>query len=284
VDFADFARNHGLIIDDLYPSDRIRRCGTETNPRKRNGAYLYLGDRGWIQRWDEGGEVVWWKDPNAKERTQQDIDNWRAQRRKAEQEQEALHTKAAKQSTEYLKQATQRDHPYLHIKGFPDARGFVLERYLLIPMRNHETHKLQGLQQIWWEEEKRVYVKKMLYGSRAKGAVIVLGDRDANEVCLCEGYATGLSIHKACRSVGLATAVMVCFSANNITHLAPLIKTKKRWVFADNDASGTGERVAKETGLPYAMSPHLGMDANDHHHKHGLMSLVGLIMKARAAC
>jgi putative DNA primase/helicase len=77
----------------------------------------------------------------------------------------------------------------------------------------------------------------------------------------------------------------VTFSANNLATVAGQIKGERRaWVFADNDESGTGEKVARETGMPFAMSPHVGMDANDHHRKHGLMDLSVLVMKARNQC
>jgi putative DNA primase/helicase len=41
-------------------------------------------------------------------------------------------------------------------------------------------------------------------------------------------------------------------------------------VIADNDASGTGERVAKQIGWPYWMSDQVGEDANDTHRRLGL--------------
>ena len=46
--FIDFARAHGVEIDPnrLYPSDRIKRCGTVERPRSGNGAYFYDGQRG----------------------------------------------------------------------------------------------------------------------------------------------------------------------------------------------------------------------------------------------
>jgi putative DNA primase/helicase len=284
VEFVEFARSQGLLLDAVYPEDRVRRAPTVEHPKKRNATYKYTGDWGWVLRWDLGGDVVFWNDPNAKERTQEDIDRWRQHMRDNERKEAEKHDKASQLSKQLIRESVSCGHPYLHIKGFPEQIGFVHGHHLLIPMRDLITSKLSGLQQIWWDEPERKYNKKMLYGTRAKGAVLLIGDAEANEVCLCEGYATGLSIHKACRSVGLKTAVMVAFSAGNLAHVAPLIKGKKLWVFADNDRSETGQRTAVETGLPWTMSPHEGFDANDHHLKHGLMSLVGLIMKARAQC
>ena len=137
-----------------------------------------------------------------------------------------------------------------------------------------------GLQVIRWVEADRAYEKKMLPGMRAKGAVFWLGDKKAPETFLCEGYSTGLSISAALRSVGLRASVLVCFSAGNLAHVAPLIQGKA-FVFADHDKSGTGEQAAKQTGLPYCMAPEVGMDANDLHKSAGLMAVCQQLMKVR---
>jgi putative DNA primase/helicase len=41
-------------------------------------------------------------------------------------------------------------------------------------------------------------------------------------------------------------------------------------VIADNDSSGTGEKVAKEIGKPYWISDQIGEDFNDYHLRVGL--------------
>ena len=66
--FIDFARAHGLEIDPgrLYPSDKIRRCGTVEKPRSGNGAYFYDGQRGWVFDWSGAAQTIWYNDPNAK--------------------------------------------------------------------------------------------------------------------------------------------------------------------------------------------------------------------------
>ena len=55
----------------------------------------------------------------------------------------------------------------------------------------------------------------------------------------------------------------------------------RHFVFADNDESRTGETSALATGLPYAMAPAVGMDANDLHQASGVMAVAKLIMEAR---
>ena len=37
------------------------------------------------------------------------------------------------------------------------------------------------------------------------------------------------------------------------------------YIVADNDASGTGERAAREIGWKYYLPPVVGHDFNDHH-------------------
>ena len=98
---------------------------------------------------------------------------------------------------------------------------------------------------------------------------------------LCEGYATGLSIDRALQQMRLRATVLVCFNDSNMINIAKLTKGARRYVFADNDKSGAGERAAVATGLNYCMSPVEGEDANDLHKRSGLMPLCNLIMTAR---
>jgi putative DNA primase/helicase len=51
-------------------------------------------------------------------------------------------------------------------------------------------------------------------------------------------------------------------------------------VVADNDESGTGERIAKQTGLPYWMSDRVGEDANDYHQRVGLFKFTQSLNKS----
>ncbi|PPT96536.1 hypothetical protein XaraCFBP7407_08870 [Xanthomonas arboricola pv. arracaciae] len=77
---------------------------------------------------------------------------------------------------------------------------------------------------------------------------------------LCEGYATGASVHAA-----TGAPVVVAFDAGNLIHCASLADA----VAADHDASGTGQRAAEATGLPWAMPPAVGDDFNDLHASEG---------------
>ena len=96
------------------------------------------------------------------------------------------------------------------------------------------------------------------------------------------GYPDGLVVQAALSSSGTHAAVVVCFSAHNIATVAPLV-TGRRWVFADNDKSGTGHRVAQQAGLPWCMSDIEGEDPNDLHQRGGLLAVCQKIMNVRRA-
>lgn len=281
--FIDFARAHGVEIDPgrFVPSDRIRRTGTVDKPRSTNGAYYWNGDRGWVFNWATEARVQWFEDKNAKPWTPEEKRAWADRRRAAEQAQVQGHRRAAQRAGEMLAASKPAEHNYLHMKGFPLMLGLVnAEGDLLIPMRHLATNELQGVQVIRWLESERRYDKKMIPGMRAKGAVFRIGSKQAKETFLCEGYATGLSIEAALRSIGFHAAVLVCFSANNMEHIAPMVAGRV-FVFADNDKSGAGEAAAIATGKPYCMSDVQGEDANDVHTRAGLMAVCKLLMEVR---
>lgn len=187
---------------------------------------------------------------------------------------------AAQRSMTLLQACSMEKHQYLNVKGLPDTLALVADGVLVVPMRNLETNQVQGAQTIEWLPEERRWEKKMVYGMRAKGAVLRLGHPKAKETFLCEGYATGLSIELALRRLRLNASVLVCFSDSNMAHVASMI-TGRAFVVADNDESGAGERAAKKTGFPFCMSNAVGEDANDLHHRAGLMALCSLLMSVR---
>ena len=279
MSFIDFARGHGVEIDysQLYPSERIKRCGTTEKPRSGNGAYFWDGERGWVMNWSGEARVVWYEDPHAKPWTDEEKRLWVEKRRSQQSDQQRKYDQVALQADIMLRSAKVDNHAYLQYKGFSDEKGFVLNDKLMIPMRNVVTNKLQGYQQIYWDLEKRTYEKKMLTGMRAKNAVFCIGSRTADEFWLVEGYATGLSVYHALKSCGMTASVVVCFSASNLVQVADQLKGK-RFVFADNDESMTGQKSAEATGLPWTMADQVGYDANDLHMKDGLFAVVSKIM------
>lgn len=282
--FVDFARAHGVEIDPatLYASERIRRCPTTDKPRSTNGAFFWDGGRGWVFNWSGEARVQWYDDPNAKAWTDEEKRAWALRRRAAAAENDRKHENAALHAQMLIRATVPGPHDYLIRKGLPKVDGLVTpEGFLLVPMRNLASNDVQGAQIIRWLPEEMRWEKKMVPGMKAKGAVLRLGSKLAAETILCEGYATGLSIELAARQMRLSASVLVCFSDSNMVHVAGLLTKGRRLVFADNDKSGAGERAARETGLPYCMSPIEGEDANDIHKRAGLMPLCSLLMDAR---
>ena len=277
--FVDFAQAHGLIIHDLHPVTRIQRCPTIEKPHAKNGAWFWDGERGWCFAWDGEAKVQWFGS-DSKPWTDEEKREW-AQRRNGDRVKiETNQKKSAQRASALLETAKISDHGYLQIKGFPAEVGMVAHDALLIPMRNVSSNELQGVQSIAWNEPERTYDKKMFPGMKAKAGIFRMGNKTAPETILCEGYATGLSIYHAVRSVGFMASVLVCFSAGNIEHVAPMVKGRA-FVFADHDKSGRGEQAAINTGLSYCMSDVVGQDANDLHIESGLFSVSRKIMEMR---
>lgn len=187
---------------------------------------------------------------------------------------------AAAAAQAVIEQCELKTHYYLNAKGLPNVVALVSDMTLIVPMRNLETNQLQGMQTIAWLPEERRWEKKMAHGMRAKGAVLRLGSQRAKETFLCEGYATGLSIEMALNRLRLNASVLICFSDSNMAHVASMLKGPA-FVIADNDASQAGEKAARKTGFPWAMSDQVGEDANDLHQRAGLAALCKLILEVR---
>lgn len=273
--FNDFAAAHGVLVRDTYPSDKIKRCATTLHPRSKNGAYFFDGERGWVFAWDGDAQVQWWSDENAKPWTDEDKAEFKRRQQQAREERSLLHSEVAKKAQSILNSCETVPHEYLIEKGFPDELGFVAAGSLYIPMRNVVTNALQGLQVISCRPDR---TKRMLTGMMAKNAVFRFGSKVAEKAILCEGYATGLSIHKAVTQLRLNASVVVCFSANNMVAVSSQIKSGV-FVFADNDQSCTGELSAKMIDRPYTMSDAQGEDANDLMQRAGILAVCKKVME-----
>jgi len=280
VNFTDFARTHGVEIANLRCGDRIWRCSTTEHPRSTNGAYFFDGTRGWVQNWETGEPAQWWNDAKAQPWTEVEKRQW-AKRREGERlERERNARRAAEIAAELIACASLGEHGYLKSKGLGQCLGLVTpDHVLVVPMRSIDTNELRGAQKISLVENE--WRKKFIFGTRAKGAVLRIGPERAAESILVEGYATGLSVDLAARKLCMRAAIYVTFSADNLAHVAQLIGGR-RYVIADNDESGTGQRVAEATGLPWAMSERTGEDANDLHQRAGLMAVARLLMACKS--
>lgn len=270
MDFLSFCHAHGILINYPPPVGVWKRYATEDHPKKRNGAVKFMGDHGFVQNHAIDTEVSVWRDEGTTEGAKRD---YQALATKAEQERIRMQLEASRKAAAILKQCQFGKHAYLKAKGFSDEEGNVWinegVQYLIIPMRA-DGH-LVGCQVIDPEG-----TKKFLFGQRSAGAEFCFDNKGPH--ILCEGYATALSIRAALKSMKRRYTLHVCFSAGNMKKIASTIQAGL--VVADNDASATGERTAKEIGWPYWMSDVVGEDANDTHQRVGLFKFSQSLVKS----
>ena len=160
-----------------------------------------------------------------------------------------------------------RGHKYLEKKNvgvYGDIR--IADRLMVIPMYDSNGNIINR-QSISEDGKKRFGA----YLETSGGRYVIEG---SGAVFLCEGYATGASIHEA-----TGAKVVVCFSANNLKNVAK--DYPDALVVADNDKSQTGENEARKTGLRYILIPETGMDANDFANTHGLTELRNILFHER---
>jgi putative DNA primase/helicase len=270
-DFREVAESIGLQLPSILEDDSIHRCATQLHPRKRNGSYRCDGFRGWAKNWETGETATWRAEREVRRRAPPVPLPSLAQRRA---EEAARAEWAAKVAAQKIAKARAETHPYLARKGFPKALGLVYEALLLVPARI--DNRVVSLQEIAEDG-----TKKNLSGGRMSGASFSIGSGRVE--VLCEGYATGLSIKAALAAVHMPARVTCCFSASNVATVAE--RRRHAVVIADNDKPvaqfgglGTGEYYARHTGLPWAMPPEIGTDANDYHLSAGLPVLQGLLL------
>jgi putative DNA primase/helicase len=146
-----------------------------------------------------------------------------------------------------------KTHPYLESKKIKSYGLKVENDTLLIPLFD-ENYNLSSLQKIFFDNRERKFVKRFHAGARSKGCFFVLGEvRD--EVIICEGYATGASIHEC-----IEKPVIVAFSSGNLCEVAKIISKKypdaKITIAADNDqrdvGSVYGSNAARAAVVPHA--------------------------------
>ena len=191
----------------------------------------------------------------------------------AEDKKRSQQREASGKAAWILKQCQYGHHQYLKAKGYEDEQVNVWAKdgikTMVIPMRV-DGH-LVGVQLI-----DEAGVKKFLFGQRTSGASFIFDNKGVNIVC--EGYATALAVRKALKNMKRRYTLHVCFSAGNMVKVAASLSSG--FVVADHDASGTGERVAKEIGWPTWMSDTVGEDADDCLKRRGLFKFSQSLVKS----
>jgi putative DNA primase/helicase len=203
------------------------------------------------------------------------LEKARAQAREYARQQRQQQARAAETAARMISEATMSTHPYLARKGFPNLLGLVYQDKLLVPVRDATDYaRIISVQTIDAHG-----VKKFLPGGRTRCGVYRIGvaPGHARRTVLCEGYATGLSLHAALQRLPGPHSIIVCFSAGNLETVAEYFPTAI--VAADHDVSKRGEQAALRTGLAWCMPPEVG-DFNDLHLARGIYAVTEVLRMA----
>ncbi len=278
--FREILAQHDLLPEDILADGNLYRCPTRNKPYKRNGAYIAHQDRPatlWWCNWETGdqgtfhAEGEWALSPvelSAWHRRQQ------AMRKQRDEECARRHAEAAQQAHKRLQASfpCSGRHAYLSRKGIPALADMRQDRtgMLLIPVRD-SSGTVQSLQYIAPDGTKR-----FLTGGKVQGGQFVIPGKAEKPLALCEGYATGASIHLAC-----AWTVYVTFSAGNLPVVAAVRKQfpdAQILICGDNDEAGRDKgQEAAQAAQAHLVVPYFttgcGKDFNDLHLTEGLQSV-----------
>ena len=202
-------------------------------------------------RWDNEKKVQWSYRTDLSDQERYDhVKRMESVKKIQEDERKKSHDKARHEVKKIWDDAREpEDHPYLEKKGVKAYNIKIYQGNLLIPMRD-ENGILHSIQRIS-KTDKYFYP-----GGRVKGCYHTIQGRGKYSY-LCEGYATGATIHEA-----TGATVYVAFSAGNLKTVSDVIPDKNLIIAADNDE--TGRKAAEATGKKYILPIGInGTDFND---------------------
>jgi len=288
TDHPDFRRamqDAGLAPPErLIDDDRFHRCPVEGARRgRKSGTYRITPDGrfgGW-QNWASGGEWTPWRASMASDLTPAQraeilkVGREATARRRVDEDR--LHELARLKADMMWRSAVEGSHPYLDHKGICSNGSRVLGDLLLVPICDW-AGTMHSLQTITPAGE-----KKFLHGGRFKGGFhwIRIGQQTGPVVYVCEGFATGSTIHAATTG----KPVVVAFSCGNLLPVCEVLRhqlPKARIVVcADNDhltdgnpgltkATEAAKAVRGRLAVPTGMS---GTDFNDLQMDRGIMEV-----------
>lgn len=238
----------GPIISD----GKLHRFKAEGDHDRNSWFVLHAGPpaAGAFGCWKRGFKESWC-DRNG-ELSREDWDRvrnqWQAAEREREHSEQARHTKARKLAAWILNRTNPARtlHRYLSGKGvgvFGSLREY--RDALVVPLRDSYS-ELHSLQFINADGSKR-----FLAGGRIAGCWFDLANKPDGALVLCEGYATGASIHAA---TGLA--VVCAMNSGNLKVVAETLRrlhpTRELIIAADNDDFTVINGQPKNPGLDAA--------------------------------
>lgn len=225
----------GLPVPESINDDgKIHRFATSGRGIDDSGWYMLHTDgiaAGAFGCWRSGLQSSWCaKSDNAMSPAERDHHRQRIKAMQAQREADTLAMQLTASDTAaalWSQSDTATAHTYLTVKGIKPHGLKVFADKLLIPLRDH-AGKLHSLQSIAPDGDKRFHP-----GGRVKGCYHSIG-KPAGVLTVCEGYATGASIHEC-----TGQAVAVAFNAGNLEPVALALRAKyprlKIIIAADDD-------------------------------------------------
>lgn len=256
VEFKNFMESHGITTTENIVGDgqkhRFHIVGDK--PGTVNGWYkLYVDNypTGVFGSWKAPDNWKTWVSQEGKRLPKADMkalqDKINKQRKENEEEKERIYIEAAKKAKDIWDASVPTiEHDYLKRKGIKCHAVRTSIRGDLVVAARSSNGRICTLQFISADGS-----KKFLPGGRIKGSysTITRKGSETSVICICEGYATGASIHE---STGLPT--VVSFNTGNLLPVASEIRAKypkaKIVICADND-QWTLEPI-KNPGIHYA--------------------------------
>lgn len=295
----------GLVCDEVVADGQIHRCDTNQKSGKGDGAYVLHLDGGiavgGFENHQAGTGWCVWKperpaiiDPEEKRKIEQALAAMRAKR---DADSEARRKRASELASKMWSEArpAEQHHPYLarkRVKAHEGVRvgnwkvnGHTVADTLLVPITDGQN--ILSLQGIFPEKQPDIgRDKDFLPGGKKNGCFFPIGDEVSDLVVLCEGYATGATIHEA-----TGFPVYVAFDSGNLVAVALNIRAQyphaEILVAADNDRKTPGnpglaaaEKVMQAVGNARVLAPDFadnedGTDWNDLAFRQGIDAVRG---------
>ena len=260
----------GIMPPDLIETDgKINRFPSGDSKNDKNGWYVFHAEpvpAGAYGCWQRGINETWQaKSHRALTPSEVSAQRIRMESVKQQREAEKLNLQAqakAKAQDRWSKADREINHPYVIAKQIKPYGIRQFADSLLIPLYdNGEIVSLQIIHKISVVGG----IKRFLTGGKVAGCYFPIGNiNNAKVLCICEGYATGATIHEA-----TGYPVVIAFTANNLKPVTKAMRNKypnlKVIVCGDDDwktASNAGVAKAKACG-GLVVFPQFGADRKD---------------------
>lgn len=235
-EFRNAMHSAGLFCNEPLIADGELHRFKHAEDAKPNSWYVLYGNEipvGVFGCWKRGIKQKWLSDhcKNLQGQDQHVIQKYlQDAKEKYQINKKKMHEEARRRSEQIWERSSKViSHSYLRAKQINEEHGIrYYNDLLVIPLRDAEGN-IWSVQFIDGKGN-----KKFLQGGKKKGLYHEIGDEVTSIIYLCEGYATGCTIHEASKS-----RVVVAFDAANLLSVAGKIHHKfpnhKIIICADND-------------------------------------------------